>query len=79
MMEDTLKVIPKGGHDWNKVIDPGILKRLLLRAGFSEIEFKGFEVKGNNEKTGELEVEINKKSFRCLYREGNGLKKQQSE
>jgi len=58
MFEDTLNVIPKGSHDWNKFVEPDLLKSLLINTGFNKIEFKGFEVKGKDEKTGASIVEI---------------------
>ena len=59
LMEDTLREIPKGSHDWNKFIEPETLKTLLLNNGFKEIEIRGFEVKGRDNKTGAMIVEIN--------------------
>jgi len=59
LMEDTLKAIPKGSHDWNKFVEPEILKTVLIKNGFNEIEIKGFEVKGRDDKTGQMIVEIN--------------------
>jgi len=59
LMEDTLKAIPKGSHNWNKFIEPEKLRFLLSNSGFTEIEIKGFEVKGRDEKTGQMIVDIN--------------------
>jgi len=59
LMEDTLKEVPKGSHKWEKFIEPETLKALLHDMRFEKIEMKGFEVKGKDEKSDALIVEIN--------------------
>lgn len=48
LLENVLKLIPSGIHDWNQFITPEELTTLLLQSGFSQIEIKGFSLFGNS-------------------------------
>ncbi len=39
--ESLLKIVPKGTHDWNKLIKPNHLKKLFLQNNFSQFDVKG--------------------------------------
>lgn len=47
LLENLVKEIPQGVHDWNKFIQPKELKELMEGKGFTNIEIKGFDVFGN--------------------------------
>lgn len=52
LLEDILKQIPRGLHDWNKFIKPDELIDLMETTGFKNIEIKGFDLTdGTNFKT----------------------------
>jgi len=52
LLEDVLKQLPKGLHDWNKFIKPQELICFLERAGFTDVVIKGFDLTdGTNFKT----------------------------
>lgn len=70
LLENVLREIPCGIHDWQKFIQPDKLTRLLLDSGFSEIEIKGFNIFGSTivdnlaaywyyKKTGHFNIHIN--------------------
>jgi 2-polyprenyl-6-hydroxyphenyl methylase/3-demethylubiquinone-9 3-methyltransferase len=44
LLEDILKQLPQGLHDWNKFIKPQELKEIMERVGFADIIIKGFDV-----------------------------------
>jgi 2-polyprenyl-6-hydroxyphenyl methylase/3-demethylubiquinone-9 3-methyltransferase len=46
LLEDTLKHLPSGLHDWNKFIKPQEMKEIMERAGFADVEIKGFDLTG---------------------------------
>ena len=46
LMENLLRLIPQGVHDWNNFIQPEELKELMLSLDFVEIEMKGFDLFG---------------------------------
>ncbi|MEM1368652.1 MAG: bifunctional 2-polyprenyl-6-hydroxyphenol methylase/3-demethylubiquinol 3-O-methyltransferase UbiG [Cyanobacteria bacterium P01_H01_bin.15] len=48
LLENWLKLIPVGVHDWEKFIPPGELKALLQLIGFSPIQYAGFNVFGRS-------------------------------
>ncbi len=39
--ERILKIVPKGTHDWNKLIKPNYLKKIFIVNGFYNFEFCG--------------------------------------
>jgi 2-polyprenyl-6-hydroxyphenyl methylase/3-demethylubiquinone-9 3-methyltransferase len=52
LLEDILKQIPRGLHDWNKFIKPDELIDVMEKSGFADILIKGFDVTdGANFKT----------------------------
>ncbi len=46
LMENLLRMIPSGVHDWDKFIQPEELRELMQLLGFQEIEMKGFDLFG---------------------------------
>ncbi len=44
LLEDILKQLPRGLHDWNKFIKPDELSELMESIGFSDTVIKGFDV-----------------------------------
>lgn len=46
LLEDILKQIPRGLHDWNKFIQPQELIAVMERNGFAEVVIKGFDLTG---------------------------------
>jgi len=46
LLEDTLKHLPSGLHDWNKFIKPQEIKEVMEMAGFRDFEIKGFDLTG---------------------------------
>ncbi len=46
LMEDILKRLPKGLHDWHKFIKPKALITTLQQSDFQEILIKGFDLTG---------------------------------
>ena len=48
LLEDILKEIPPGVHDWNKFIQPKELTHLMISTGFSDIDIKGFDLFGTS-------------------------------
>jgi len=70
LLENILRQIERGVHDWNKFIQPEELTEWLDAAGFKNIDIKGFDIFGEGLKlnlfyyldywnTGELQVKIN--------------------
>lgn len=70
LLEDILKKIPRGIHDWKKFIKPEELIQIMQNTGFANIEMKGFNLFGSTvwdyfatynyyEKTGSFQVNIN--------------------
>jgi 2-polyprenyl-6-hydroxyphenyl methylase/3-demethylubiquinone-9 3-methyltransferase len=47
LLEDILKEIPRGIHDWQKFIPPDRLTSLMQEMGFQRIEIKGFNLFGS--------------------------------
>jgi len=43
-LEDILRQIPRGLHDWNKFIKPDELVSIMQASGFSNFEIQGFDV-----------------------------------
>lgn len=43
LLEDILRKIPQGVHDWNKFIKPEELIPMMYQTGFSQVEVKGFD------------------------------------
>jgi len=67
LLEDVLKMIPSGIHDWQKFVPPQELNALLEKNEFSSITMQGFDLFGRNPmmhiatlyhfwKTGEFQV-----------------------
>lgn len=48
LLEDLLRQIPRGIHDWHKFVTPEELHKLLTQAGFSQIAMQGFDLFGHN-------------------------------
>ncbi len=46
LMENLLRLIPLGVHDWDKFIQPEELKELMVSLDFIEVEMKGFDLFG---------------------------------
>ncbi|HEY9737829.1 MAG TPA: bifunctional 2-polyprenyl-6-hydroxyphenol methylase/3-demethylubiquinol 3-O-methyltransferase UbiG [Trichocoleus sp.] len=46
LLENWLRQIPRGIHDWQKFIQPTELEHLLINAGFNDVEFAGFNIFG---------------------------------
>jgi 2-polyprenyl-6-hydroxyphenyl methylase/3-demethylubiquinone-9 3-methyltransferase len=46
LLEDILKQIPRGLHDWNKFIQPQELIELIEKTGFADVIIKGFDLTG---------------------------------
>jgi 2-polyprenyl-6-hydroxyphenyl methylase / 3-demethylubiquinone-9 3-methyltransferase len=46
LLEDWLREIPHGIHDWQKFIKPAELESLMAQVGFQEPEFAGFNIFG---------------------------------
>ncbi|NES76289.1 MULTISPECIES: bifunctional 2-polyprenyl-6-hydroxyphenol methylase/3-demethylubiquinol 3-O-methyltransferase UbiG [Okeania] len=46
LMENLLRLIPQGVHNWDKFILPEELKELMLSLDFVEVEMKGFDLFG---------------------------------
>jgi 2-polyprenyl-6-hydroxyphenyl methylase/3-demethylubiquinone-9 3-methyltransferase len=46
LLEDILKQIPRGLHDWNKFIQPHELMDVMGKNGFADIVIKGFDLTG---------------------------------
>lgn len=46
LLEDTLKHIPPGLHDWNKFIKPQEMIDVMKITGFADIVIKGFDLTG---------------------------------
>ncbi len=39
--EKILKIVPRGTHDWNKLVKPNYLKKVFLLNGFSDFQING--------------------------------------
>jgi len=48
LLEDTLKQIPPGLHDWNKFIKPQEMIETMKTAGFADVVIKGFDLTGGS-------------------------------
>lgn len=46
LLEDLMRQIPRGIHDWQKFIKPEELENVMLKTGFEAIEMRGFNVLG---------------------------------
>ena len=46
LLEDVLKQLPRGLHDWNKFIEPQKLIDVMEKAGFGDVVVKGFDLTG---------------------------------
>ena len=46
LLEDILKQIPRGLHDWNKFIKPQELTYTMESNGFKDVVIKGFDLTG---------------------------------
>ena len=46
LLENILRQIDRGVHDWNKFIQPEELTEWLDAAGFKNIDIKGFDIFG---------------------------------
>ncbi|MCS7225892.1 MAG: bifunctional 2-polyprenyl-6-hydroxyphenol methylase/3-demethylubiquinol 3-O-methyltransferase UbiG [Gloeomargarita sp. SKYB31] len=44
LLEDVLRQIPQGIHDWKKFITPAELDQILQQAGFQNMVYRGFDV-----------------------------------
>lgn len=44
LLENILKQLPQGLHDWTKFITPDEMTEILTRSGFNGIEMRGFDV-----------------------------------
>ena len=69
LLEDLLRQIPRGIHDWHKFVTPEELHQFLTRACFSEITIQGFDLFGRTPsaqitnlihfwKTGEFQIQF---------------------
>lgn len=47
LLEDILKQIPQGFHDWNKFIQPQKILSFMSESGFVDVVIKGFDLTGN--------------------------------
>jgi 2-polyprenyl-6-hydroxyphenyl methylase / 3-demethylubiquinone-9 3-methyltransferase len=70
LMENILREIQRGIHDWKKFIKPEELTQLMYQSGFFDIEIKGFDIFGDvlklnflnyreYKKNGTIKVKIN--------------------
>jgi len=48
LLEDILKQIPRGLHDWNKFIQPQELIEVMEINGFGDVVIKGFDLTGGS-------------------------------
>lgn len=48
LLEDWLGEIPRGIHDWRKFITPQELETMLIKSGFQDIAFAGFNLFGSH-------------------------------
>lgn len=48
LLEDLLRKIPQGIHDWNQFIDPQDLTTCLRQTGFKSVQINGFDVFGRS-------------------------------
>ncbi|MEM7793884.1 MAG: bifunctional 2-polyprenyl-6-hydroxyphenol methylase/3-demethylubiquinol 3-O-methyltransferase UbiG [Cyanobacteria bacterium P01_C01_bin.118] len=48
LLENVLRQIPQGIHDWRKFVRPEELDELLLQAGFAKATMEGFDLFGRN-------------------------------
>lgn len=48
LLENLLREIPRGLHDWRQFIQPQELRSLSHRAGFEQIEFAGLDLFGSH-------------------------------
>ena len=48
LLEDLLRQIPRGIHDWHKFVTPEELHQQLMQVGFSEVTMQGFDLFGRN-------------------------------
>lgn len=73
LLENLLKEIPQGVHDWHKFIQPKELQEIMENQRFTDIEIKGFDLFGNNlfqniqsylfyKSTGRFKVKISNKT-----------------
>lgn len=46
LLEDILKRLPQGMHDWNNFIKPEEMISIMQKSGFRDILFKGFDMTG---------------------------------
>jgi len=46
LLEDILKQIPRGLHDWEKFIQPQELIHVMEKTGFADVVIKGFDLTG---------------------------------
>lgn len=48
LLEDVLKEIPQGIHDWQQFIKPKELTTLMQKAGFTNVDIQGFNLFGEH-------------------------------
>ncbi|MEM1293529.1 MAG: bifunctional 2-polyprenyl-6-hydroxyphenol methylase/3-demethylubiquinol 3-O-methyltransferase UbiG [Cyanobacteria bacterium P01_H01_bin.162] len=48
LLEDWLRLIPQGIHDWQQFVPPQELKMRLQQANFSDVTIQGFDLFGRN-------------------------------
>ncbi len=46
LLENWLRLIPRGIHDWNQFVPPEELEQNLISAGLSDIQIQGFDLFG---------------------------------
>lgn len=46
LLEDVLRQIPRGIHDWHQFVPPEELHQQLVHAGFSQVTLQGFDLFG---------------------------------
>ncbi len=46
LLEDLLRQIPRGIHDWHQFVTPEELHQLLKQAGFADVTMQGFDLFG---------------------------------
>ncbi|MBL4819116.1 MAG: 3-demethylubiquinone-9 3-O-methyltransferase [Deltaproteobacteria bacterium] len=59
ILEDLMREIPKGIHDWNKFIKPEELLETLKQSGFQSFDIRGLDIKGKDKKTGLFKTQLN--------------------
>jgi 2-polyprenyl-6-hydroxyphenyl methylase/3-demethylubiquinone-9 3-methyltransferase len=56
LLENILREIPRGVHDWNKFIKPEELTPVLSSSGFVNAKISGLQIKGKDKKSGRFKT-----------------------